>query len=465
MPFSSAFAEHPILERAVRVRRNRWAGLAVAVLLVGLAAFARWLLAGAIGSDGVPFITFYSAIILATFLGGLWPGLLAALLSSLIAWYGYLPWQDGQISSQELVSLLVFLGVSAINIGLVTVLNLAMDRVLAQHQNVRFLMDSAPNGIVVVDQEGQIKLVNARAEELFGYKHDELVGLSVDLLVPKSAQDAHRQYRAEFDRMPEARAMGAGRDLSGRRKDGSEFPVEIGLNPISREGRNAVLATVIDISERRQAQERQRFLVRELQHRTQNLFQVIRAVAEQSLADGQPLSEARTVLMGRLHALAQAHQALAEAAWERAHLDLILRRTLSSFRTSCTIEGCNVTVNTTAAQNFALIANELATNAAKYGALSVANGEVAIRGRVEQKDNTESFFLFSWQERGGPPVVTPKRKGFGTVILTELAKQFGQFVALEYEPHGLKYELRVPMSTLEPTGTDAALSTLRAARS
>lgn len=462
MPFSSAFAEHPVLERAMRVRRNRSAGFGISILLVGFAAFTRWLLADAIG-DGVPFITFYPAIILATFLGGLWPGVLAAFLSSLIAWYGFLPSPSGTLASD--VSLLVFLGVSGINIGLVTVLNRAMDRVLAQHENIRFLMDSAPNGIVVVDEEGQIKLVNARAELLFGYRHDELVGLTVDLLVPKSVQDAHREYRAEFDRAPEHRAMGAGRDLSGRRKDGSEFPVEIGLNPISREGRDAVLATVIDISERRQAQDRQRFLVRELQHRTQNLFQVIRAVAERSLADGQPLAEARTVFMGRLHALAQAHQALAEAAWESAHLDLILRRTLSSFRTSCTIEGCNVTVNTMAAQNFALIANELATNAAKYGALSVADGEVAIRGRIEQIDSTESFFAFSWQERGGPPVVTPKRTGFGTVMLTDLAKQFGQFVALDYEPHGLKYELRVPMSMLGPAKTDAAFSTVKAAGS
>jgi PAS domain S-box-containing protein len=455
MPFSSAFAQHPVLEWTVRARRNRVAAFGIAVLFVALAVLIRWLLADYM-HERAPFITFYSAIILATFLGGLWPGVLAAILCSLIAAFAFLqPTGTFAFESEAMVSLLVFLVVSAINIGLVSILNRGMDRVLAQHEQIRFLMNSAPNGIVVVDEEGDIKLVNASAEKLFGYGHDELVGLSVDLLVPADAEAAHREHRAAFNRAPEARRMGVGRDLSGQRKDGSKFPVEIGLNPISREGRNAVLATVIDISERRQAQERQQFLVRELQHRTQNLFQVILAVAERSLADGQGLAEARSVFMGRLRALGHAHQALAEAAWEGTDLHLVLRRALSSFPKSCTVEGCNIIVNTTAAQNFALITNELATNAAKYGALSVATGEVAIRGRVEHIDGTEPSFLFQWQELGGPTVTMPTRKGFGTVLLMELAKQLGHLVALNYEPPGLRYELRVPMSVLNHTRADA----------
>jgi two-component sensor histidine kinase len=135
---------------------------------------------------------------------------------------------------------------------------------------------------------------------------------------------------------------------------------------------------------------------------------------------------------------------------------LVLRRALSSFPRSCTIEGCNIIVDTTAAQNFALITNELATNAAKYGALSVANGEVVIRGKVEQTDGAEPSFVFQWHERGGPTVTMPTRKGFGTVLLTELAKQLGDLVALNYEPHGLRYELRAPMRTLRPTKTHAS---------
>jgi PAS domain S-box-containing protein len=432
------------------------AGFGIAIALVALAALIRWLLAGHMG-ESAPFITFYSAIILATFLGGFWPGVLAALLSSLIAGFAFMPPMGAfALDSAATLTLLVFLAVSAINIGLVSALNLGMERVLSQHENIRFLIDSAPSGIVVVDEKGNIKLVNASAEKLFGYGHDELVGLSVDLLVPTNAEEAHREHRAAFNQTPEARRMGVGRDLSGRRKDGSEFPVEIGLSPISREGRNAVLATVIDISERRQAQERQQFLVRELQHRTQNLFQVILAVAERSLADGQGLSEARSVFMGRLRALGHAHQALAEAAWEGTDLHLVLRRALSSFPKSCTVEGCNIIVNTTAAQNFALITNELATNAAKYGALSVAAGEVAIRGRVEHIDGTEPSFLFQWQELGGPTVTMPTRKGFGTVMLIELARQLGHLVALNYEPPGLRYELRVPMTALNHTKAHAS---------
>lgn len=462
MPFSSAFAQHPVLEWTVRARRSPVAAFGIAVLLVAVAALIRWLLTDYM-YERAPFITFYSAIILATLLGGLWPGILAALLCSLIAAFAFFhPTGTFAFDSEAMASMLVFFVVSAINIGLVSVLNRGVDRVLAQHEQIRFLMNSAPNGIVVVDEQGDIKLVNASAEKLFGYGHDELVGLSVDLLVPADAEEAHREHRAAFNDAPEARRMGVGRDLSGQRKDGSKFPVEIGLNPISREGRNAVLATIIDISERRQAQERQQFLVRELQHRTQNLFQVILAVAERSLADGQALGEARSVFMGRLRALGHAHQALADAAWEGTQLDLVLRRALSSFPKNCSVEGCNIIVNTTAAQNFALITNELATNAAKYGALSVADGEVAIRGRVEQADGTEPSFVFQWHERGGPTVTMPQRKGFGTVLLMELAKQLGDLVAINYEPHGLRYELRAPMRALKPTKTHASAAAAEA---
>jgi PAS domain S-box-containing protein len=110
---------------------------------------------------------------------------------------------------------------------------------------------------------------------LFGYERRELLGQKIELLVPARQVDTHRAVRESFLEKPEARMMGAGRDLSGRRKDGSEFPIEIGLNPVNRDGHHAVLGTVIDISERKRAHDRQLFLVRELHHRTQNLFAVI----------------------------------------------------------------------------------------------------------------------------------------------------------------------------------------------
>ena len=99
-------------------------------------------------------------------------------------------------------------------------------------EKFRLAVESAPNAIVMVNQEGDIAMVNSQTEKLFGYHRDELIGQAADILVPNKFRDAHPRYRADFFAHLEARPMGTGQDLYGLRKDGSEFPVEIGLNPI-----------------------------------------------------------------------------------------------------------------------------------------------------------------------------------------------------------------------------------------
>src|SRR5439155_12195688 len=238
---------------------------------------------------------------------GLWPGVVATALSAVLAWYLFLPPVNGwALDQREIVSLLLFIFFSGVNVGVVALLHSAIERMIAQEQNLRVLIESAPTGIVVVDERGQIRLVNPSTEKLFGYDRQELVGRSVEDLVPTHRAGAHKGARAAFFKKPEARSMGAGRDLSGRRKDGSEFPIEIGLNPVKRNGRTGVLATVIDISARKRAEQSQQMIIRQLQHRTQNLFAVVQALASRSLDEGKTISEAKYVLNGRLQALARA---------------------------------------------------------------------------------------------------------------------------------------------------------------
>jgi PAS domain S-box-containing protein len=118
--------------------------------------------------------------------------------------------------------------------------------------------EASPTGTILVDHEGRIVLVNARAEKLFGYTRDELIGEGIEVLVPERFARAHPGDRVNFFAAPEARVMGAGRELFGRRKDGSEFPAEIALNPIQTPHGLVVLANVVDISARLAAEEETR---------------------------------------------------------------------------------------------------------------------------------------------------------------------------------------------------------------
>jgi PAS domain S-box-containing protein len=120
---------------------------------------------------------------------------------------------------------------------------------------LRQVIEGAPNGMVMVDGQGKIVLVNAQIEAAFGYDRSELLGKPIEILVPLRFRADHPTYRSSFAQSPSPRPMGVGRDLFGLRKDGSEFPVEIGLNPIHTEHGAMVLGTILDITERKRAEE------------------------------------------------------------------------------------------------------------------------------------------------------------------------------------------------------------------
>jgi PAS domain S-box-containing protein len=123
-------------------------------------------------------------------------------------------------------------------------------------EEFRVLFESAPNGVVVVDSNGLIVLLNERVEEDFDYPRDELVGKPVEMLIPGRFRSEHTSFRRGFARNPEMRSMGVGRDLFGRRRNGGEFPVEIGLNPIKTQAGDFVMATIVDITARKSAADR-----------------------------------------------------------------------------------------------------------------------------------------------------------------------------------------------------------------
>ena len=120
------------------------------------------------------------------------------------------------------------------------------------------LLDAAPDGLLVVDEQGTMRLANRRVEELFGYARGDLFGQQVEILLPERSRPHHRRHRDDFATRPRVRSMGDGGQLLGLRRDGSEFPVDISLSPLSAESRNWVMAAVRDSTERQASEHRLR---------------------------------------------------------------------------------------------------------------------------------------------------------------------------------------------------------------
>ncbi|THJ10212.1 MAG: PAS domain S-box protein [Nitrospira sp. CG24C] len=125
-------------------------------------------------------------------------------------------------------------------------------------QQFRLIVEAAPNGMLLVDERGTIMMVNASALRQFGYERDEVLGKPVEMLIPGPSRFGHRQHRDGFSKAPETRSMGGGRELFGLRKDGSEIPVEIGLTPIQTATGMRVVASILDITERKRLEIRLR---------------------------------------------------------------------------------------------------------------------------------------------------------------------------------------------------------------
>ena len=391
MPFTGSSIESRAFKTIRELRNNVIASYGVPLVAVALASFAR-----AAINDGTfgPFTTYYPAIIISTLVGGLGPGILTLALSSLAAWYWF-PAPEGSLDlgKEQIISLCIFALVGAVSVVVVQILSNAFMRVLTREQQLRLLTETAINGVIVVDGKGKISFVNAMAEKLFGYSRSELVGQNIEVLVPDRFVKAHSALRTSYMQSSQTRAMGVGRELYARRKDGSEFPVEVGLNPLHGERRRAILATVVDISERKKLAEQQELLFRELHHRTQNLFAVVQSIANRTFPDDIGQKEQ---FVNRLQALAGAQTILAGAGWKGARLDQLLRAELDAFTDRAVITGCDIVVNPAAAQSFALIAHELATNASKYGALSVLTGKIVVTGNVELNGAAARFTLAGW---------------------------------------------------------------------
>jgi two-component sensor histidine kinase/CheY-like chemotaxis protein len=202
--------------------------------------------------------------------------------------------------------------------------------------------------------------------------------------------------------------------------------------------------------ERRRAEERTRLLVAELSHRVKNTLATVVAIAQQTFQKTADIDEFRAAFMGRIEALADAHGLLFQANWCDLELTDVLDAALRPFRRgdgkTIHLEGGPIHLPPTQALTLNLIVHELATNAAKYGALSREGGEVRVTWTVDGVDGERRLKL-KWEEAGGPPVSPPKRRGFGsTLIERSLTYEFDGAAELLFRPEGLVCRLSLPLT-------------------
>jgi two-component sensor histidine kinase len=205
----------------------------------------------------------------------------------------------------------------------------------------------------------------------------------------------------------------------------------------------------IDAKEREAADKLQKLILEELHHRIKNTLATVGAIASQSLRGATSLEYAQHAIEGRLMALGRAHDLLMQTSWANASLSHTVRGAIEPFDGKgdgrFTVEGDDIRISSGAVVALAMTFNELCTNATKFGALSVPGGHIHILWTV---DASSGRLKLSWIETGGPQVVAPTRKSFGTRMMGSLGRQLSGNVVLAYEEAGFQYLLDVPVASL-----------------
>jgi two-component sensor histidine kinase len=220
--------------------------------------------------------------------------------------------------------------------------------------------------------------------------------------------------------------------------------------------RAAVLSD--EVASRKSAEDRLKVLIHELNHRVRNVMAVAQAVVRLSFTPGLSLTEIQRTCEGRLQALAKAMAILTASDWKSVGLRSLISDDILPFAGRIEMEGPDIALRARSAQTFALLLYELATNAAKHGALSVPQGRVKLQWRIDNLGSDPVFHLH-WTESGGPVVETPTRKGFGELLVRRIApRDMAGKSEVRYDPTGFEYELQAPLREIIDTKSARAAS-------
>ena len=330
----------------------------------------------------------------------------------------------------------------------------AEDALLDSRRRMEGIVASAMDALITVDEEQRIILFNPAAERMFGVSTADAVGAPIERFIPERFRAGHAEHIARFKVTGVTnRSMGALGAISGLRANGEEFPIEASISQVEIGG--AKIATVIlrDITERRANEEARQLLAREVDHRAKNALAVVQALVSLTQA---PTKEAFiAAVRGRVAALGRAHSLLAQNRWEGGDLAQIVVDETAPYQRpgQIQVQGVSVRLVANAVQPVSLLIHELATNAFKYGALSVGWGRVEVRWTVRRDLALE----LSWTESHGPAVGPPAARGFGSTLVSEVAtRQLSGTLHIDWRKEGLRLVATLPASAYRVEASPAA---------
>ena len=308
-------------------------------------------------------------------------------------------------------------------------------------QQIASIVESSDDAILSKDLNGIITTWNRGAQRIFGYAAEEVIGKPVTILFPPELQD---EEPAILERIRRGERIEHYETVRVR-KDGRRVDISLSVSPIKNAGGKIIGASKIarDITERKQSEAQIAVLAQEAEHRAKNILATVQATVRLTQSDTP--DGLKQAIEGRLQALANVHTLFVQSRWTGADLHNLVTQELSPFRGDgeprVRTDGPNLMLEPNAAQAIAVTLHELATNAAKYGALSVPAGKV----QVDWSRTPDGRVVMRWAETGGPPVTPPTRQGFGMRVMESMIRyQLKGEMRCDWHAEGLVCEIAIP---------------------
>ena len=309
------------------------------------------------------------------------------------------------------------------------------------------IVESSTDAIISHDLQGAITSWNGGAEKLYGYSRAEAVGRPVSMLLERALPADWSDTLALLERGEQLAHFDSARVT----KDGRVIDVSVTISPL-REGEGRLVGASLvarDVSERKAAEQKAELLLGELDHRVKNILAIVSAVVSQTLKTSRTPEEFAAEVQGRVQAIAKAHSLLSHAGQGDVLLNTIIGTELAPYDRrdgNVVIAGPDVGLTPRAGLALALAIHELASNAAKYGALSITSGRLVVTWETVDAADGKTLTL-RWTESGGPPVQTPERRGFGTTLIERaLAHDLDAVVSRDFQATGLSCTIALPLT-------------------